>query len=459
MDWSKGFFANIMTSGLYNSVEFQHRNQVIFMNTVIMMAISFVSFFAVSDLILGNKILSIILFSVVGLMLTLFFVARVRKCQQFVRYPVVIIAQSTFLYLVISGGMDSSGIFWSYSIPLITFFILNKKGGIILSSFYGIMMALLLVWAPLGMPHHSTVYIIRSMAAYIVVSLFSFLFEMVLVTTQENLLNINQRFEKTNKKLTKTLRELTSTRESMIEMEKFAVIGKLVAGVAHEINTPLGNSVTASSLAQGRVEEMAREMESGVLTKSRFDNLMEQIRKAQSSLEKNLERAASLIVNFKQLSVDQMQEEKRVFNLKQYLESVLTALYPSLKKTAIEIKLELAENLEINSLPGLWSQIITNLIQNSLIHGYEPDDTGVITLNFKKEKNNLKFVYSNDGKGIPATMLNHIFEPFYSTSKHKGGTGLGLSILYNIVTANLGGTVKCESPGEKGVVFTIVVPL
>ncbi|MBN2481077.1 MAG: HAMP domain-containing histidine kinase, partial [Bacteroidales bacterium] len=175
-------------------------------------------------------------------------------------------------------------------------------------------------------------------------------------------------------------------------------------------------------------------------------------------IQKNLERAASLIQSFMQVSTDQVTEQQRVFALNEYLKDILTSLKPKFREKSIEIKIECDDKLKLNSYPGVYAQIFTNLLLNSLQHGFYERDTGTIGIKADISKDILQIRYSDDGEGISKTDMPHIFEPFY-TSGHHRGTGLGLNIIYNLVRQKLRGTITCESEPGKGVLFKIEVPV
>ncbi|MBW1899261.1 MAG: HAMP domain-containing histidine kinase, partial [Deltaproteobacteria bacterium] len=178
-----------------------------------------------------------------------------------------------------------------------------------------------------------------------------------------------------------------------------------------------------------------------------------------SIIHKNLNRAADLIKSFKQVAVDQSGEVKRKFKLKRYTDELFISLRPKLKKTPHKIRFNCPEDLEIDSYPGIYSQIITNFILNSLNHGFEEGEEGLITIDIKKDGGELLVEYSDNGKGMEEETFKKIFDPFFTTSRGLGGTGLGMHIVYNLVTLTLGGKIKCFSlPGE-GTTFLIRIPV
>ena len=170
-----------------------------------------------------------------------------------------------------------------------------------------------------------------------------------------------------------------------------------------------------------------------------------------------MQRTATMVQSFKQVAVDQSTEQQRNFRLKEYSEDVIRSLYPRLKGKKIDINFDIDENLELNSFPGAYSQILTNLVLNSLVHGFDGKDQGRITLTAKRNRNNLLLEYSDDGRGIKPELQDKIFEPFFTTDK-KVGTGLGMHIVYNLVTQKLKGSISCSSKQGGGVQFQIKLP-
>ncbi len=173
----------------------------------------------------------------------------------------------------------------------------------------------------------------------------------------------------------------------------------------------------------------------------------------------NLNRAVELVKNFKQVAVDQSTETRRKFDLKSYIHGTLLSMQFQFKRTGHKIEVDCPEHLEIDSYPGMFSQIITNLMMNSLIHGFADMKTGVIRLEVSLHEQMLRMRYSDNGRGMDADTLKRIYEPFFTTRRGEGGTGLGMHIVYNLVTRTLGGTIRCASSPGKGVTFDIEIPV
>ncbi len=261
-----------------------------------------------------------------------------------------------------------------------------------------------------------------------------------------------------NDELEAALSALKETREELIQTAKSSLTSQLVAGVAHEINTPVGVSLTTSSFLHSEVEKLLKASKEGNLTKKEFIDHLQAIDEASVTIQRNLENSASLIESFKQVAVDQTGHRKRGFNLKVYIEEVLKNLHSAFKHTQHEVTLECPENINLDSYPGAYSQILTNLLMNTLDHGFEDIEKGTINIIIEKPNRGLVIKYSDNGKGIAPKDLPHIFVPFYSTAHSKGGSGLGLSVINNLVTTVLGGSIQCDSTVGVGTTFTIRVP-
>lgn len=259
--------------------------------------------------------------------------------------------------------------------------------------------------------------------------------------------------------LAQTLENLEMTQAHLIESEKMASLGGLVAGVAHEINTPIGIGVTAASTLADHTEKAVAAYESKQLKGSALTTYFDIALRSSRLILNNLDRVSELVQSFKQTAVDQTHLEQRRFEVKKYLQDTLLTLMPHLKKTPHHILVSGDEQLEINSYPGALSQVITNLIMNSLRHAYPEDKAGTLRFDITEDNHLVKIVYSDDGCGIPAQHLGKIFEPFFTTARAQGGTGLGLHIVYNLVTQKLQGTIQVQSEIGVGTTFILRLPL
>ena len=262
----------------------------------------------------------------------------------------------------------------------------------------------------------------------------------------------------TNLALKQSLATVKKTQDKLVHTEKMASLGSLVAGVAHEINTPVGIGVTASSLLEEKTRQINSLHASGEMKRSDLEKYLKTANDASASILLNLNQAADLIRSFKQVAVDQSNEERRSFRVKEYINNVLLSLRPKLKKTAHHVQVECPENLKINSYPGAFSQIVTNLVMNSLLHGFSGIDRGEIQIKFSKTDADYLLTYSDNGVGMDANTCRNIFDPFFTTKRASGGTGLGMHIVFNLVTQTLNGKINCKSEPGKGTFYAIKIP-
>ncbi|HBK96158.1 MAG TPA: hypothetical protein DD001_01935 [Microcoleaceae bacterium UBA10368] len=270
--------------------------------------------------------------------------------------------------------------------------------------------------------------------------------------------NLEELVQQRTSELSQTLEDLKSTQNQLVESEKMAALGGLVAGVAHEINTPIGIGIAAASLLAEKVTKFCEIYSNGQIKRSELEKFLDITMQSSNMILANLTRAADLIHSFKEVAVDQSSELKRTFPVKKYLEEILTSLTAKLRTTKHKVEVNCDENIVLDSYPGLFYQIVTNLVLNSLIHAYEPKDEGVLTFDFQLDGELLVFEYADNGKGITPENLSKIFEPFFTTKRGQGGTGLGLHIIYNLVNQKLQGTIKCQSQLGQGTKFLIKFP-
>ena len=252
---------------------------------------------------------------------------------------------------------------------------------------------------------------------------------------------------------------LDSQQEQLINNTRLASLGELVGEFAHEVATPVGICLTALTnlIQEGQV--LQQKVEEGGLTRQDFANYINVSQESSTLAVSNVERAAKLIQSYRRVVVDQCREEASNFNLKDYIESVLLTLSPKLKQTGHQIEVDCSETLLIDSYPGAFAGIITNLVNNSLIHGFEEGCTGTIKFVVQCQENELVIDYSDDGKGIAKENLDKIFDKYYTSNRQGGGSGLGLHVIQTLVRDTLGGSIGCESAEGKGARFAIRVPL
>lgn len=253
--------------------------------------------------------------------------------------------------------------------------------------------------------------------------------------------------------------ELKQAMEQLVQSEKLAALGHLVAGVAHELNTPLGNTRMVASALGEEIRNFEKVYESGNLKKAELDTFLNRSREAAALLESNSSRAAELIGQFKQVAIDQTSMRKRKFDLLQTMEELLATLQPQFRHTGHRVELSIPGGIVMDSYPGPLGQVITNLVANSLIHGFSNTENGVIKIKATAtEQNSINIIYSDNGCGIPEDSRKRVFEPFYTTRLGQGGSGLGLYIIYNLVTGLLGGSISIDPGYIGGVSFVIDLP-
>lgn len=269
---------------------------------------------------------------------------------------------------------------------------------------------------------------------------------------------LEQRVTERTEQLNNTLEKLRNTQTQLIESEKMASLGELVAGLSHEINTPLGVCVTTITHLQGELELSKKFIRDNTLKKSDLDKFMNGCAEAMHMLQINLMRTSEIIKNFKLVSVDQITEAQRIVELKNYIDEIVYSLRPILKKSNSHIVTDCPKDIEINSYPGVLFRVISILVMNSVTHAFNPDQNGTITITVTQENNTIQLCYADNGKGIPKANIKKIFDPFFTTKRAEGNVGLGLNIAYNQVTQVLSGTIRCESEIGKGTTFIITFP-
>jgi signal transduction histidine kinase len=253
--------------------------------------------------------------------------------------------------------------------------------------------------------------------------------------------------------------ELRKTQDSLIEAEKLAALGALVAGVAHEVNNPVGISLTVASSLARRCEVFADEFARGELKRSRLTEFIQGNREAAMQLVSNLQRAGELIQSFKQVAVDRSHIERRVFELKELTEQVIASLRPGLNRSRVRLAFTCESGLKMDSYAGPYGQVITNLVLNAVAHAFEPGHAGLVEIRADAEDaDHVTITLSDNGRGMTPDVRRRAFEPFFTTRRGQGGTGLGLHIVHNIVTGRLGGRISISTEPGRGTSFRLVIP-
>jgi len=262
-----------------------------------------------------------------------------------------------------------------------------------------------------------------------------------------------------NDELEQTITYLKQTQTQLIESEKMASLGALVAGVAHEINTPVGIGLTGITHFIDISEKLENSFENNNMTESMFKEFLDVSRELSVLIYSNLSKTSDLVKSFKQIAVDKTFEKKRKFNLNKSIKHSILSLGNIINKTNIDISVNSNDNIIINSYPSAFSQIITNLILNTVNHAFVSDSIGSINIKLSIVEKDVILEYKDDGKGIEKKDISRIFDPFFTTNRKNGGIGLGLNIIYNIITSQLAGSINCKSELNKGTTFIITIPL
>lgn len=245
----------------------------------------------------------------------------------------------------------------------------------------------------------------------------------------------------------------------LLEAEKMAALGGLVAGVAHEVNTPVGVGVTAVSHLREELDGFGQRYRAGEMKRSDLDQLLATSEQSAQIIFDNLIRASELIRSFKEIAVDQTGEDVRDVQLGEYLGRVLTSLQPRIKNRPLSVTCSVEpSDLIVRLQAGGISQIATNLVMNSLTHAFAPGEAGEIGFAVSRKGDGIELVYYDTGKGMPADVAGRIFDPFFTTKRGQGGSGLGMHIVFNLVTQTYGGEIRCESAPGEGARFTITIP-
>lgn len=264
--------------------------------------------------------------------------------------------------------------------------------------------------------------------------------------------------ETANQQLTLTINQLQMAKDEIVRSEKLAALGAIVAGLSHELNTPIGNSLMSASSLQHDAKNLARGLEAG-LRRSQLTGFLDDTVIHCEILMRNLQKANDLISGFKQVAVDQTSSQRRHFKLAEVISDVALTLLPTFRSTPHKLSISISRDLELDSYPGPLSQIAINLVRNALLHAFEGKPLGhiVITGYESSHADLVELLFSDDGAGIPAEHLSKIFDPFFTTKLGQGGSGLGLNIVHSIVTDILGGSISVAS-SEAGTTFTVRLP-
>ena len=272
---------------------------------------------------------------------------------------------------------------------------------------------------------------------------------------------LEKRVAERTHELQQALENLSRAQNELISSEKLAALGRVVAAVAHELNTPIGNSVMVATTLDEKAREFSAQVEIGSIRRSQINEFVSASCSGTDMLLRNLQQAHNLIHSFKQVAVDQTSDRRRDFELETMIGEVVATMTPTLRKTPYRLTVDIAKGVAMNSYPGPLGQVITNFVNNALLHGFDGRQDGEMHLSARR-KIDTDFVelrFSDNGNGMDTEHLKHIFDPFFTTRLGQGGSGLGLNIVYNLVTRILGGSIDVVSTPGKGTTFTLFIPI
>lgn len=268
-----------------------------------------------------------------------------------------------------------------------------------------------------------------------------------------------EKLEIANRELSVALESVRAMQTELVRSEKLAALGSLVAGVAHELNTPIGNSVTVGSTLQYQVMDLADAFEKGELRRSTLQGFLENAQRGTEILMRALTRASELIRSFKRVAVDQSSDQRRSFDLQTTLREICLTLEPMFKNTPFDLTLALPDKVEMDSFPGALGQLITNFVSNALQHGFEGRERGQMHVRAAvADADHVTLQFSDDGIGMTEDTRKRVFDPFFTTKLGQGGSGLGMNIVYNIVYDVLGGSISIASSPDAGTLITVRLP-
>jgi two-component system NtrC family sensor kinase len=281
----------------------------------------------------------------------------------------------------------------------------------------------------------------------------------VMRAMRDRLLERTDSLESANLELEAMVDTLKRTQDDLVSSEKMAALGYLVAGIAHELNTPIGNGVMTASTLADMTNAMSESLKNNSVRRSALDHFFTEMQQGEEILLRNLNRASELVSSFKQVAVDRETSQFRKFMLSDVVNEILLTLQPTIKTTPFKLVCEVAPGISMETYPGPLGQVLTNLINNALIHGFDRRENGTIVVSVQNETaQTLELLVADDGVGIPPENLPHIYEPFFTTRLGFGGSGLGLHIVHNVVHALLHGKIKVQSEINMGTTFTISLP-
>lgn len=253
-----------------------------------------------------------------------------------------------------------------------------------------------------------------------------------------------------------TIQQFIKAKSDLAEADKMASLGRLVAGIAHEINTPVGVAVTAASLIKERNEEIMKDFEANTLARNQLLDYLTATDQSMDLLNSNLYRASNLISDFKEVAVLKEDERRKVFDLCTEIQNTFSSIQPESEKNRFQINIDCPSEIKVYQDPEVLARILINLYTNSIKHGFEGRNQGIITLRVAITNDVITMSYQDNGIGMSDQAISNVFEPFYTTKRGQGGTGLGMHIVYNLVTQSLGGEIQYDSTCQSGAKFDII---
>jgi len=254
--------------------------------------------------------------------------------------------------------------------------------------------------------------------------------------------------------------ELRHTQDDLMRSEKLAALGSLVAGVAHELNTPIGNSLLTSSTLHAITLEFAQKISDGNLRRSDLNAYLQSAKHASELIEHGLKNAADLVASFKQVAVDQASSKRRRFHVNKVCHDVIATMMSRIRQAGLQISIDIPVHIEMDSFPGPFDQVICNLVDNAILHAFDGRIDGLIQIKATMlDQDRLEIRFEDNGVGIPEENLSRVFDPFFTTKLGQGGSGLGMNIVYNIVTSLLGGDIRIDTEEGAGTSFIMQIPL
>ena len=279
------------------------------------------------------------------------------------------------------------------------------------------------------------------------------------IHTHLTLKQLRQDLQSKNEELQTSLKTLHKTQEQLVQSQKMAALGRLVAGIAHEINTPVGVGITAASFFERKSQEVAELYTTARLPRSQFEAYLHLAADCATTVLTNLQKVAKLIQNFKQVAIDQNSEDQRRIHLKSYLTTIFISLRARYAPFRHQLVFNCPDDLYVTISPDILLQILSNLLENSLLHGFHQHQSGAIKIDIRQQEHTLLLDYHDNGQGMIEEQREKVFDPFFTTRRAQGAVGLGMHIVYNLITQTLGGTIECQSKPEQGTTFLMTLPL